>query len=253
MSPSKRPAVSAWTPTTPRGEAPAFLGVPSGQSPRRAVLLARVSRGERSQDPQNQLGPLRQVAQRLGWVVVQELPVVLSAWDDEKATHVRRLALEAIRNGDADTLAVWAWDRLSRRGVSEAFHFLTELEEHLGGAFYSLQEPFLSTATADKAQRELLLALIAWTAKQESSRRSERLRAKATAKRNRAASLGERATWGTGRLALPAEVAEARRLASAGASVRKIAAALGVSKSQVARLVAGARSNAGERRSSPSP
>lgn len=239
VTPGARPAVSAGAPAARRGESTAVLVAPSGHSARRVVLLARVSRGERSQDPENQLGPLRQAAHRLGWVVAQELPVVLSAWDDEKANQVRAAALEAIRAGAADTLAVWAWDRLSRRGVSDAFHFLSELEEHLGGAFYSLQEPFLSTATADKAQRELLLALIAWTAKQESARRSDRLRAKASAKRNRAAVVGERAIWGRGRLASPAEVEEVRRRSSAGESTRHIARSLGISKSQVARLLAG--------------
>lgn len=209
-----------------------------GSGQRRPVLLARVSRGERTQDPENQLAPLRAAAGRLGWAVAEEIALVLSAWDDEAAAEVLHRAIAPIIAGRADVLMVWSWDRLSRGGIAEAFRVLHLLEEHHGAGFYSLQEHHLSTATIDRSSRELLLANAAWHAKWESQRRSDRLVAKATSKRTRSASLGERAIWGPGRLATPAEV-EAVKEAAGKESVRAIAARLGLSKSQVGRILRG--------------
>lgn len=211
----------------------------------RAVLLGRVSRGERQQDPENQLGALRAAAARHGHQVVEEVALKLSGWDDAEAAEVQRRALAPIEEGRADLLMVWAWDRFSRGGIADAFALLARLEEHLGAGFWSMQEPFLSTSTADKKMRELLLALASWNARWESERRSERVKAKKETKVNRAAALGERATWGLGRLASPVEAARARELRAGGMPVRKIGAELGLSKSQVARIVADVKPGGG--------
>src|SRR5688500_9064328 len=97
---------------------------------RRVVLLGRVSRGERTQDPESQLQALRAAAARFGWTVVKELSLKLSAWDDEQAATLQRAALEPIERGEADTLAVWAWDRFDRGGIESAFKLLSRLERH---------------------------------------------------------------------------------------------------------------------------
>jgi DNA invertase Pin-like site-specific DNA recombinase len=205
---------------------------------RRAVLLGRVSRGERQQDPESQLAPLRAAAARLGWVVVEEVALKMSAWDEASAAEVRRKALAPIVAGRADTLVVWALDRVCRGGIEAAFSLLGELEEHLGADLFSLQEPFLSTATADRQSRELMVAMLSWVAKWESQRKSERLKAKVQSKRAKAEQLGQRALWGRGRLATNQDAARVRELSAAGQSVRKIAAETGLSKSQVQRLLA---------------
>ena len=213
--------------------------------PRRVVLLGRVSTADRQQDPENQLAPLRAAAARLGWVVVEEVALKMSAWDEASAAEVRRRALAPIVDGRADTLAVWALDRVCRGGIEAAFALLRELEEHLGADLFSLQEPFLSTATADRQTRELMVAMLSWVAKWESQRKSERLKAKVVTKRNRAGAIGQRATWGGGGkggnggvLASAEDVRRARELRAAGKTVRQIAAELGLSKSQVGRLLA---------------
>lgn len=200
---------------------------------RRVVLLGRVSRGERTQDPESQLVALRAAAQRFGWVVVKELSLKLSAWDDEKAAQLQAAALAPIEAGEADTVAVWAWDRFDRGGIESAFRLLARLERHLGAAFYSLQEPFLSTATADPETRELMIALAAWAAKRESQRKSERLRAKAAAKRNRAEAGGGRALWGRGRMPTSQDLARMGSLREGGLTIRAIAADLGLSRGTV--------------------
>jgi hypothetical protein len=71
------------------------------------------------------------------------------------------------------------------------------------------------------------------------------LKATVRTKRNRAASLGKRAGWGGGArggnggvLASAEDVERVRALKAGGKSVRAIAAEVGLSKSQVGRLVA---------------
>jgi hypothetical protein len=70
---------------------------------RRAVLLGGVSTSDGQQDPENQLGPLRAAAVRLGWTVVDEVALKMSAWDESSAAEVRRRALPPIVQGRADT------------------------------------------------------------------------------------------------------------------------------------------------------
>ncbi|HEY3447466.1 MAG TPA: recombinase family protein [Myxococcales bacterium] len=215
------------------------MPTPTAARPRRVVLLGRVSRGERQQDPEGQLAPLRAAAARLGWIVVREVALKLSAWDESTAAEVHRQALAPIEAGEADTLAIWSWDRFSREGIEGAFGLLRHLEEHLGAQLYSLQEPFLSTATADRQQRELMLSLAAWTARWESERKSQRLRAKVASKRIHAAALGQRARWGRGQLPSEADAAQVRALRSEGRTVREIAATVGLSRATIGRMVQG--------------
>jgi DNA invertase Pin-like site-specific DNA recombinase len=169
--------------------------------------------------------------------VVEEVPLKMSAWDATAAAEVRRCALDPIREGRADTLAVWALDRVCRGGIEAAFSLLSELEQHLGADLFSLQEPFLSTATADRQTRELTVALLSWVAKWESQRKSERLKAKVQTKRSKAEQLGQRALWGRGKLATDEDAEHVWALKGEGKSVRAIAVEVGLSKSQVARLL----------------
>jgi DNA invertase Pin-like site-specific DNA recombinase len=206
---------------------------------RRVVLLGRVSRGERQQDPESQLAPLRAAVERLGWTVVDQIPLKMSAWDEASAAEVKRRVLAPIREGRADTLAVWALDRVCRGGIEAAFSLLAELEQHLGAQLFSLQEPFLSTATADRQSRELMIAMLSWVARWESQRKSERLKAKVQTKRAHADAIGQRALWGRGRLATDEDAARVRELKAEGRTMRAIAAAVGISKSQVQRLLIG--------------
>jgi len=173
--------------------------------------------------------------------VVKEIALKLSAWDAKTAAEVRKQALAPIEAGEADTLAVWSWDRFSREGIEGAFRELRFLEDHLGAGFWSLQEPFLSTATADKQQRELLLSIVAWAARWESERKSDRLRAKAAFKRTVAANGGGRARWGRGSMPNASDVDRIRALRAEGRSVRRIAAAVGLPKSTVHDALKGVR------------
>ena len=197
----------------------------------RAVLLGRVSTDDKDQDPENQLRPLREVANRLRWTVVAELSRKVSAWNDKTAEAVWQECLEPIAKGEADVLVVWSWDRLSRRGIADAFHKIyAVLEEHYGARFYSLQEPFLSTG-ADPMTRELLLAQMSWNAKWESEHKSQRVKAAYRAKRAHASTIAPngRARWGRrrasgelGRVPSEADVREIRSLRANRATLKEI-------------------------------
>ena len=196
----------------------------------RAVLLGRVSTDDKDQDPENQLRPLREAAARKGWTVVREISKHLSAWDNRAAEAVWRECLEPIRNGEADVLCVWSLDRLSRRGAEDVFAKIRVLEEHYGAQFYSLIEPFLSTA-ADPMQRELVLPIISWAAKFESQLRSERLKASYRAKRAHASAGAEngRARWGRGRVPNDADIERIRFLRRGGMKLEEISRRLELS------------------------
>lgn len=202
----------------------------------RFVLVGRVSRGERNQDPESQLIPLRAAVARLGGIVAKEIARKVSAWDDQEAAKLQAEVFQVIEAGEADVVGIWAWDRFDRGGIANAFLLIDRLERHLGASVYSLQEPFLSTATASPQTRELMLTLSAWTAKWESERKSERLVAKVRSKRQASAALGQRGRWGKGQLATPAEVQRIHDLTAQGQSARRIAAETGLSKSQVDRI-----------------
>jgi DNA invertase Pin-like site-specific DNA recombinase len=66
-------------------------------TPRRAILLGRVSTSDKGQDTETQLAALREAAKRLGWVVAEEIALEMSAWDASAAAEVRRRALAPIR------------------------------------------------------------------------------------------------------------------------------------------------------------
>jgi DNA invertase Pin-like site-specific DNA recombinase len=207
---------------------------------RRVVLGVRVSTDDKNQDPTNQLLPLRAAVARLGWIVAEEVVVEgLSAWNPKTAAEVKRRFLAPIIAGSADTLAVWALDRATRGGIGPTLAFLREVEDHLGAAIFSLQEPWASSATQDPSSRELVVSLMAWMAKQESDHKSARVRAKVHTKRNRAGALGQSAKWGDGQLASEVEIGLARNMWKNGRSVRGIAGVTGMSKSQVGRIVKG--------------
>jgi DNA invertase Pin-like site-specific DNA recombinase len=77
------------------------------------------------------------------------------------------------RRGEFSVLVVWAVDRLCRQGIEELLRLIRELRER-NVSLVSHQEPWLN---GTDATTELLAAVAAWVATQESVRRSERIRA----------------------------------------------------------------------------
>jgi DNA invertase Pin-like site-specific DNA recombinase len=98
-----------------------------------------------------------------------------SAW--EPGPEYRREMARLLRDAHAgkfSVLVTWAADRLSREGIEALLSVVRKLRAS-GVAVVSVMEPWLDTT--NPAVAELLLAIMAWVAEQESQRRSERVRA----------------------------------------------------------------------------
>jgi DNA invertase Pin-like site-specific DNA recombinase len=138
----------------------------------RCAIWARVSGDE--QETGNQLAELRDWAAGRGLEVVTEY--VLdgeSAWTGQHRRQLRQ-ALDDARLGRFDVLLVWALDRLSREGIEATLSAMRQFSDR-GVAVWSLRESW--TETSDSHVRELVTAIMAWVARMESQRRSERTRA----------------------------------------------------------------------------
>jgi DNA invertase Pin-like site-specific DNA recombinase len=139
--------------------------------PSRCAIWARVSKDE--QESGNQLDVLRADAARRGLDVGAEYVLDgLSAWTGAHRQQLRQ-ALDGARRGEYDVLLCWALDRLERGGIEPTLRVMRQFRE-AGVQIISLQEPW--TAAGGEMQ-ELLTAIMAWIARMESQRRSERVRA----------------------------------------------------------------------------
>lgn len=135
----------------------------------RLALYSRVSKNNDSQEPENQLKPLRDFANSLGGTIVEEYVDYASGGNSDRANFLRML-------NDADKhrfslLIFWSLDRLSREGISNTLGYLQRLKRN-GVAVKSLQESWLDTR--DDGIGDLLLAIFSWLAAQERKRIRER-------------------------------------------------------------------------------
>ena len=136
----------------------------------KAAIWLRVS--DPSQHTDNQLPTLQAWAERRGLEVVHIYQVQESAWrgaHQKALTHVYQDA----RTGRFDVLLLWSLDRLSREGVAATLAIIDSLGRH-GVKVWSLQE---SWTEVEGPLQELLLSIVAWVARMESQRRSERTKA----------------------------------------------------------------------------
>lgn len=133
-------------------------------------FFLRTSTGD--QHPENQLPTLQDFAQRRGMAVVKTYEVTESAY---RGAHQRALSevYADARAGEFDVLLVWALDRLSREGVAATLEIINRLGQY-NVKVISLQE---SWTEVEGPLQELLLSVVAWVARMESERRSERTKA----------------------------------------------------------------------------
>ncbi len=136
------------------------------------AIYARVSKNDESQDPRNQVNPLRDYAKALGGEIVQEY-IDLASGGNSDREHFLRMLNDADKR-KFDLVIVWALDRLSREGISNTLGYLKRLSRN-GVALKSLQESWLDTR--DEGLSQLLLAIFSWVAQQERRRIIERTKA----------------------------------------------------------------------------
>ncbi len=138
----------------------------------KVALYARVSKNDESQEPKNQLAPLRDYARALGYQVVGEYVDLASGGSSDREQFLQLLA-DADKH-KFDLILVWALDRLSREGIPNVLAYLERFKRN-GVALRSLQEPWLDTR--DQGLGQLLLAIFSWVAQQERRRIVERTKA----------------------------------------------------------------------------
>ena len=91
----------------------------------RIGLYARVSKNDESQEPQNQLNPLRDYAKALGGEVIGEYIDLASGSNGDRA-EFKRMFEDADRR-KFDLLLLWSLDRLSREGISNTLGYIEGL------------------------------------------------------------------------------------------------------------------------------
>ena len=136
------------------------------------AIYLRVSKADDSQDPQNQLEPLRKFADTLGLEIINEY-VDYDSGGSANRPQFQQMLKDA-KSHKFDMILVWSLDRFSREGISNTLSYLKTLKQTSVG-LKSLQESWLDTS--DKGIGELLIAIMSWVAKQERERISQRTKA----------------------------------------------------------------------------
>lgn len=136
------------------------------------VLYLRVSKSDESQDPTNQLKPLKKFADSLGLEVVGEY-IDKASGGSANRPQFQRMLKDAQKH-KFDMILVWSLDRFSREGIGNTLAYLERLKKAKVG-LKSLHESWLDTT--DEGMGQLLIAIMSWVAQQERLRISERTKA----------------------------------------------------------------------------
>ena len=196
---------------------------------RRVALYARVSTDQ--QTSKNQLRELRGVAERMGWVVVEEYVDhgLSGAKDRDQRPAFDRMLRAAVRR-EFDVLAAWSVDRLGR-SLQHLVRFLDEIHSKRID-LYLHQQGIDTTTPAGKA----LFQMCGVFAEFERSMIQERVRAGLARARAQGKVLG--------RPRVHAKVEAAiRALRAKGRGIHAIAKEAGVGVGTVQRIIAGGASS----------
>ena len=136
------------------------------------AIYSRVSLRDDSQDPMNQLVPLRNLAKALGGQIVEEYVDYGSGGNGDRKYFLKML--EDAEKGKFKILLIWSLDRLSREGICNCLGYIEKLRRN-GIAIKSMQEPWMDTR--DSGIGNLLIAIFSWVAAQERLRIVERTKA----------------------------------------------------------------------------
>ena len=153
----------------------------------RCAIYLRVSDPAKGQTTENQRLPLEQFRDSQGWKPFQVYEDQESAFrNGGRPAFVRMLEDAAKRK--FDILLFWSLDRFCREGCYQTLHYLSLLSQ-FKVAFRSYMEPYIDTSNP---MGEAIVAILAALAKQESVRRSERVKAGMQRARNEGKRLGGR-------------------------------------------------------------
>jgi DNA invertase Pin-like site-specific DNA recombinase len=185
----------------------------------RVAIYARVSTTNHGQDVGLQTGDLRQFAEARGWRLVDQYIDSGMSGSTDSRPELNRLMVDAKRR-KFDVVLVWKLDRFGR-SLRHLVNALAEFES-LGIAFVSLSDNLdLSTASG-----RLMFNIIGAMAEFERELIRERVRAGMKNAKAKGARIG--------RPRVAVDASQIARLRDSGASLRAIAARLGVSLGTVA-------------------
>lgn len=205
------------TPSTPSS-------TPSPSSLTRVAIYARVSDADTGQTTENQTQQLMTfIGSQRSWAFTRSYIDHERGWNPKRSQLNQALTDASQRR--YDLLLFWSLDRLSREGALQTLLYLKRLDE-AGVGWKSFTEPYLDTAGMF---RDVLVAMLASLAKQETHRHSERVRAGL----ERVRASGGR----VGRTKQEFDVDGLKKLVEAGSSVSDISRLLKVSRSTVWRRV----------------
>jgi DNA invertase Pin-like site-specific DNA recombinase len=185
----------------------------------RVAIYARVSTINHGQDAGLQTGDLRQFAEARGWTLADQYVDSGVSGSTDSRPQLNRLMADA-RRRKFDAVLVWKLDRFGR-SLRHLVNALAEFES-LGIAFVSLSDNLdLSTASG-----RLMFNIIGAMAEFERELIRERVRAGMKNAKAKGARIG--------RPRVTVDASQIARLRDSGASLRAIAARLGVSLGTVA-------------------
>jgi DNA invertase Pin-like site-specific DNA recombinase len=140
----------------------------------RAGVFYRVSTD--SQESRNQVPDVEAFAGHHGHAITKTYTVSDTAWKDGGGAEYRAALQQALDDawaGKFSVLIVWALDRIVRDGAEDALRIIRQFRER-GCTLISVKESWLN---GSPEVQDVLVAFAGWMAKQESDRRSERVKA----------------------------------------------------------------------------
>ena len=138
------------------------------------AIYCRVSKddiGERFQDPENQLQPLKEFAERMNWNV-KLIFIDKKSGADSNRPGFKKMLAEA-RQHHFDLLLVWSLDRFSREPLLNTLSYVQQLKKH-NIALRSYTE---NIDTSETGTQELVMIILMWLSQEERNKISRRTKA----------------------------------------------------------------------------
>lgn len=139
----------------------------------KVAIYARVSKEEEGlQDPENQLIPLREYANRMGWEISKEYIDRCSGGNSDRPSFKQMMG--EVHQRHFDVILIWALDRFSREGMNQTLSYIEQLKNYKT-ALVSYQERWLDTTQPGVG--DIMIAIMSWMAAEERKRISDRTKA----------------------------------------------------------------------------
>ena len=190
----------------------------------KAALYARVSTKDKGQDPENQFNEFQRYCQSHS-----AEPLIYREQETGTGKRRRPVFEQMLKDAEArrfTVLVVWALDRLSREGPLKTMLVLNRLYV-AGVKVKSMKEPWLDP---DSPLYELMVPILAWIAKQEADRISERVCAGLETARAKGKRIGRPRVF--------VNLSKILQLRQQGCSWAQITAQTGISKGTAQRAMA---------------